>query len=743
MGAKKVSLSEHLIAQLPRNRNLSTLVVAQSSHAMTGMTSSIQTGKTRLALLTLIGLSLWATPGLTANAETGLAPGLYEVHGTHSRFGAYRGRLLVKPNTEAQRIIELPSLTPEQRKLIGLAADQNFVIEQLWQGQSSPVGIQFQIRASNVLTSFNDYQVLNHSDLKFETAILTASAKRPATFQLKNDGFYTESYTLISNPDQSSSISDLFTPDARVKLDSSGSTGSFLVDLAGWVGVNRAISEYRKLPHFDPYREREEFKNNQVFQIKDLTDLEFYRTHASALRVRNKSLNPLAIGEALQRRAAFLPTLAEKAAFKQSETRRLLNDLGVFEVGVTDANGQIISLQPQGDTALWFGVYVWSLALEHDVTQTAESYARLKAAIEGVNHLVEISPDPRLFARYIHKSPLGEAPSDANIRQGIGPYQDYKYDSRSNNDMVKGLLLAYVIAYKSLKAEDRELKQKIASLVRRIQQLDPIRRKTGNNAAAKGLDALWNEDNDSLSEYITNSDSLTSRVSENLYIDSGFHIGGMTNPSGIHLNLISQSIRYYLADALIKKVKETGERMFIHRPSTETAPESDESPLPRLEAIKKSASNNIRNLSLRMQKAHFNYLNIAAYAITKDSQLEQRARDSVWGLVEVPQVRSAGLLYGDLQLQPDWMYSSWPFEPWTAVKGPWIINKEKLASKNQKRGMLGYPMFECAALGSTYLWVSDTNDFPCRGNANIISFSADYLWAYWLARSAGVITERD
>ncbi len=670
----------------------------------------------------------------TQSAENAFVPGLYQISGSHSQLGNYRGLLLVKKSSEVQRIIKFDSLTPEQSKKIGLQSEQNFAIEQLWQGRQSAAGLQFQIRASNVLTFFNGYSPLNN-DLSIERVSLVQSN---SSFGLKNDGVYTETYTYTSKDE-----AELFVRDSRSKLDSKGETGSFLVELAGWAGVSLAINEYRKLPHFAPYRDREEFKNNQVFQIKDLTDFDFYRSNFTTLRVRNKSLTPLAIGEALQRRAAFQPTLAEKAEFKQNETRSVMNDLGIFEEGTTDSSGKVVSLRPQGDTALWFGVYIWSLSLEHQLTKSAESYERLKSAIESINHLIEISPDPKLFARYIHKSPAEEVWPGPNMRQGVGKYRDYKYDSRSNNDMVKGFLLAYLIAYKSLKTEEKELRQKVSVLIRRIQQLDPIQKKARNKAFAKGLDALWNENVSSLKGFIDGNDNLTSKLSDEFYVDSGFHIGGMANPSGIHLNLMSQTIRYYLADTLIQKVKEVGERMYIPIPRTEISPGSYEDPTPRLEAIKRSAGNNIKNISLRMSKAYFNYLNIAAYAITKDSTLRQRALDSVWGLIEVPKVRSVGLMYGDLSLQPDWMYSSWPFEPWTALKGPWVVDKEKLNKTNQRRGVFGYPIFECAGMSSTYLWVDGTNGFPCNGSPNNIAFSADYLWIYWLARSADVISDRD
>lgn len=688
----------------------------------------------KLGIIKTISLLLVLTSLQSLAAADIFAPGLYEISGSHSALGSYSGHLLVKSNSEVQRHIHFNYLNQEQNEHIGLQANQFYAVEQLWEGKKSSDGLNFQIRPSNVLTSYNGYSPLNN-DVSFEKVSLNSLY---ATFQLKNDGLYTESYRLVSTEE-----GELFPKDTRVKLDAVGVTGSFLVNVAGWIGVNKAIKEYRKLPHFDPYRNREEFIKNQIFQIKDLTDLTFYRSNATTLRIRNKSLTPLAIGEALQRRAAYLPTLTEKAIYKQNETRSLMNELGIFEEGTKDENGRLILLRPQGDTMLWFGVYIWSLQLEAQTTKTPEAYARLKAAIESMNHLIEISPDPKLFARYIHKSPVEEVSSDPNVKQGVGKYKDYKYDSRSNNDMVKGILLAYLVAYKTLKAEDRDLRLKIAKLVQRIQQVDPIQKKSGNRSTAKGLDALWNENVDSLKAYIEGGDGLTNKLSDEFYIDAGFHIGGMANPSGTHLNLISLSTRYYLADALINKVKEAGERMYIPTPASgDGYPISYEDPRPRLESIKRSALKNIKSLAQRMSKAHFNYLNIAAYAITQDSTLRQKALESIYGLVEVPIVRSVGVMRGDLSLQPDWMYSPWPFQPWSAIKGPWTLNKEKLSNKNQRRGVFGYPIFECASMGAGYLWVDGTNDFPCGGDSKQISFSADYLWAYWMARSANLISDK-
>lgn len=659
--------------------------------------------------------------------------GLYKLKGTHSVLGSYEGMLSVNEQGRVQRWVEISPRTDFQLRFVGLESNQQFKVQQLWEGQLTDKGMHFQIRMSNVLTSFNNYQP-PVNDFSFEQVSLESLK---SSFQLKNDGTYSEHYTLIDRRSKS-----LFEPEARTKMDASGNTGSFLVNFASWVGVKAAINEYRSLEHFDAYREREEFQNNEIFQIKDLTDLDFYRKNSGILRVRNKSLTPLSIGEALQRRAAYQPTLKEKAEYKEKETRKLTNDLGIFEEGTVDSDGRVLSLRPQGDSALWFGVYIWSLYLQDQVQHSVETGSHLKAAIQSLNHILLVSPDPTKFARWIHKSPPEEVSTDPNVRQGTGIYSQYKYDSRSNNDMVKGILLGYLIAYKSLKKEDAALKKEIAGLVKRLQALGPAQ-KGSNKAIAHGLDALWNEDVDSLKIFIEGIDNLTTILGDRLYVNSGFHIGGMANPSGIHLNLISQATQYLMAEALLEKVKEAGERMYIPKPLPENPNFNFEDPTPRIKAIKKAAEKNIKLLASRMSKAHFNYLNIAAYGITKDPKLKQKAVDSVYGLIEVPIVRSVGNLRGDLLLQPDWMYSSWPFEPWVAIKGPWSIDVEKLKKKNQRRGVFGYPIFECASMGASYLWVDGTNDFPCGGSANNVGFSADYLWAYWMARAADVIKDED
>ena len=160
------------------------------------------------------------------SSENSIAPGLYQISGTHSHLGPYNGYLLVKDSSEVQRAISLHSLDSAQKRKIGLQKDQNFSIEQLWEGNNTPKGALFQIRASNVLTTYNDFTATS-DDLSIETIVL---GRADTSFHVKNDGTYIEHYTLISKNDPAQKTPDLFPKDSRTRLDATGTSGSILIN---------------------------------------------------------------------------------------------------------------------------------------------------------------------------------------------------------------------------------------------------------------------------------------------------------------------------------------------------------------------------------------------------------------------------------------------------------------------------------------------------------------------------------
>lgn len=685
-----------------------------------------------ITFLSLVVVLSSAEVGYSKEAKI-FKPGLYNITGIHSVLGSYTGWLQVSSNGEVFKKIVLPITSPQVREKYFIGTDiQSF--EQLWNGKATGDSLKFRVRTSNVLTRVNNYSLakddFNFNELEF---------KELQPINVPNDGIYTENYSYIA----SNLSENLFSPDERLKLDAKGETGSFLTSIAQKIILNKVIEKYRDLDFFNPYRETTEFKNNQIFSIKDMTDFDFYRNEKSILRIRNKTLTPLSVAEAAQKRAAFAYSLFEKEKFKLIETKSLHNEFGIFEEGILNSQGQVVQLRPQGDTALWFGVYIWALFVRDEILNSPESKDDLIKSIESLNHLLEISNDKTKIARYIHKSPASEPSTNPEVIQGTGIYSDYKYDSRTNKDMVNGILMGFTIAHKAISKLDSQLKARIRKNVNQLPLVSAINGSSINLAYAKGLKALWNENPEELKSYLQDIDSFTMILRKNLKIDVGFHIGGIANPSGTHLNLISNSTGFYLADELIKKVDELRGGMYIPVPDGEDGFYKFENPTPALLKIRQYMNNNLVDLSLRMQKTYLNYMPVVAYGITKDPRLKNLASQRIYFLSEVPISKSKNDLYGQLDLQPDWMYSSWPFQPWKAITSSLSVDKEKLSEKSQKRGIYSYPLYECTALSSSYMWVEGGNDFPCSANSQLKTFSVDYLWAYWLARSADLIKERD
>ena len=670
----------------------------------------------------VLGL-LFATVTAHAASSTPLSPGLYEISGTHSVLGPYTGQLLIGADRRAQRLVEFAIREPRIQSALGLTesnqeASPDHVpvrrIQQLWQGSLTPEGLRFDIRASRALTHFNGYTLPRES---FAIQPVVISGDGSGTFALAGEGAYTESYLRTAD----AAAGPLFAPDQRTRVETYGHTSSPLVQLARKLGIDRVIKEYRKLDIFNPYRNRVEFQENQVWRYYDFTDLDFYRSNPDTLRVRNLALTPLSVAEARMRRLAFGPTLAEKESFKNAQTRLLLNELGVLEAGLFDAQGRLVARGPEGDTALWQGMYVWSQYLRHRALGDAVSYENFRAAVTGITHLIKISHEPDRFARYIHKSPASEPSNDPDLIQGQGEYAGYKYQHNSNNDMTKGILIGLAVAYQGLGPQDAALRAEIGRILPRLAAVEAVRKSDFSSGIVAGLDALYNGNADRVADFISGLDTFTNTAGDWFNANTGFHWGGIEDTSGIHLNTVSSAVQAMVAHSLKDRYGQDD----------------------RLSNIEKKALDYFKEREERMREARHGYLAIVAYAMTGDEGLRGLATEGARDLLEIPLEQTVGDMRAELAWQPDWLLSSWPNEPWKALKGLMSIDREKLQSKNQQRGAYGYPYFEGPGWSSSYAWKDTTNDFPYGGSRGTVMFSPDYLWAYWLARSAGVIGPRD
>jgi len=639
--------------------------------------------------------------------------GLYKVSGQHSSWGNYSGLLLIKADHSVQRWIKFsfPLSSAPARKSLGLVSEKNETIEELWTGQINGSELEFKIQASQVLTQANE-TVLTSSDLQ---SVLVSIELGKANFSIPLDGNYSEVYEFIS-----SDTTNIYDDEVRTLEDATGNVGSPLISIAEKLGLNKVIDEYRKLSFLNPWKSRPEFRQNQQFQIRDYTDLQFYRENNASLRLRNLSLNEVALAEAQERRQAFAPTLAEKARQMDELTSTLnLNELGILEMAHVNEEGQLQSRSPEGDAALWTAMYAWSQLLRWQVTGEAQAYENFQKSIVGITHLLRISKDPSRFARYIYYSPASELTKDPAMVQGAGEYANYKFNSNSNNDMSKGVLFALTLAFKGLKVEDVQTRQQVLAVIPRMLQAKAIGGDSFNAALAKGVQALWTDDVNAAKQFGKGLSTKMNSIGDHYNVGSGFHIGGIEDASGDHLTMVSSLIEYMVADILVN------DQRFGNNKDYSWA--------------KNEAQKNLRNIGPRLAKANHGFFSLVGLAVTGDSSLRQLSQAAIQQLIEIPNERPVGELIADMTLRPEWSYSSWPAFPWKALKGPWMVDSKKLQADNQKQGAYGYPIYEGLGFTSTYYWKDHTNGSHFSGSRKIQRFYADYLWVYWLARSSQLL----
>lgn len=665
-------------------------------------------------LLMALVFSSYVFCSKTSFAGTGfLQSGVYEIRGEHSLLGPYRGKLLVKEDHSVQRYIQLQvSPSKNNENVLGLISSRDEVIEQLWEGKQLARGLSFDILPSKVLTSANE-TFASKEQLKTQKIEISDVETE---FTLPLDGSYHEQYQYIGPQD-----TDLFTKENIQYEDAYGVSSSALVNLAMKLGINKAVDFYRQIPELNEWKDKPEFKANKQFRIKDFTDLDFYRQNKDMLRLRNVSINAISLAEAQERRLAFSPTLKQKAEWMDQSTSSLnLNELGLLEIVQLDESDVLTQRIPDHDSALWTGIYAWSQLLRYRTTGEEVSYQNFKKAIVGLTHLLKISDDPKQFARYIFHSPRSEITKIEGVKQGQGFYSQYKYHAGSNNDMAKGILLGFTLAYQGLRAEDGGLRQDIANLLPKLIATEAIAKNGFNLGLAKGLDAIYNGRLYSVQEYSSQIANMVNYVGDIFSVSAGFHVGGLEDASGNHLTMVSSVIQLMLADIMLKR--------------PEFAQYS-----PGLKWAYNEAIDNMRGQALRMRKAHHGYLDLVAYAVTKDKSFKDACKEAIDQLIEIPMGRPVGNLTADLAQRENWIASSWPGMPWKALRGPFVIDKGNLKDIGQRRGVYGYPAYQGDGLGSSYVWKDSANFYLYKGDRQTQKFYADYLWAYWLARSSGVI----
>ncbi len=631
---------------------------------------------------------------------------VYQVEGENSKLGPYSGQ------------VQIDGLQIEKKITYSRLKYQDLIVESIWSGQVVNGRARFILKNSDRITgvdglSLTDEQV--NSQLKVEISLHEESKFNYTT----PEGQFTETWHQV----ESSLATSFWKPDVQV-LNVTGDSQPALIQIARWLVIDRIIHWYRIQMNQTIFHDRPEFKNSQQFWTVDKSDFEYYQKNTTSLRLENKIVSQVSLAEAWLRRNSYGLSLSQKEAILSKQTaEKNLNSAGLLESALIDDKGQKVGGLPSNDSSLWTGMYIWSQALKYKNTGSQEAYENMKKGLNGLCTLIEIAAGTSDFARTIVVLP-SEQVLDPKYIRGTGRFSNLKWDRGGNNDMMKGLLISFTVVHSILKPSDQELIQRIAMTVKNMLHLKHIQERDYNRGIVHGLVALYNNDLDEARAFINDVTGFKASMSDLLDIDSGFHLGGIADWSGVHLSMVSAISQVLMAEALQKKFK-----LFFDGF--------------RFEQVKKAGEKRLLEMALTYGKSHLQYLDIFAYAYSRQVQenphLRQKATDSIFVLHEVPVQRNYPMaIEVDLEKWQDWSPSSWPRMPWKAVDGFTKI-KDDISLSRHYQSAFSYPLFFTNGLRTTYLWKDLPFEVHYQSIPGTLPFSADYLILYWVAKDSGLL----
>jgi hypothetical protein len=457
-----------------------------------------------------------------------------------------------------------------------------------------------------------------------------------------------------------------------------------------------AYASYHALPEVKPYINRPEFRAPIHTAISDTTDFDFYQQNPNRLRVVNKIIDPISLQETLVRADAYKWTLAGKADFYQRATA---------EMGIDATTGMLFEFvdnrgrgYPSHDAALWTGAYTASQYLRYRLTGDSVALNNIAKSADGLLKLLEITGDPRVFARTLRKA---EGNPMAPWVAGKGEFADLEWKQGGNNDMFKGVMLGLAVAQASL-CDQPTGNDALCARIRNDSTQVVYRLNEAQGSSYNRLAALW------LAAYSTRNTLALSearkewnRQSSSLASGSNtVYANGTADWSGTHLSIVQ-----YLMFNLL----------------------SERFPLPGIDTktvLRKGVENVYRQFSrvpMGLWSVAFATMGTMPHADAKN--------DALWRLREIPAPKTQVDI--DHRIRPDYVMSPFPSLPW---KFDWT-------KTDRTQSLRAYPLFEASAY-NVYDWKQSVLDYKANTVGGQLP-GVDFLLAYWLGRTLGVFASDD
>lgn len=590
-------------------------------------------------------------------------------------FGRYSGELQIMKNKNVFRQVTYENFWQNK-----------FQVESLWQGNLDKSG--------NAVFNIKNHTFLSEVD---DTTLTQEQFQKTEVVKLN---------TKFLNTNKS--CSKLTSPKMKreKKRIRQGYPNPILVKIAKYIAMDPIVRTYQKNPFLAPYKKNPDFMYHRYYATSDLTDLDFYQQNPSTLRLRNVNVNVFTLTEAQLKNSAFSHSLREKAEIMDKNTSDFnINSLGLFHHTIDG------KFYPDGDSALWTGMYIAAQGAKFLATQDPEALAKVRKSLSGLLLLLEITKNSEEFAR-------GAMPKDERTQVddswhlGTGKYSNVYWLPGGNNDMIKGLILGLIWGYKVIPHND-SLFSEMQSGLKKLKTVKLKRLQGLNQSYISGLDALFNSSPDAyvnfVKSYLTNQNAL-----DLLGLNRQFYLQGVADWSGVNLSTVAALSFYLISDEIIKK--------WPHLPKSLSA--STDIPDYSRDAhfIKKQQKKTIYQMNEVFKYAKRDFVCLMNHSL--NSELGPAPKNCFISLIETPAELPEVSLGYDNRIKKDFTYAASPYLPWKFFGKKDNIIPDGLAGNQM------YPMYEVDAFTSQMMWKESfgINDRKPRG-AQIPR--VDYLFSYW------------
>ena len=631
-------------------------------------------------------------------AAPSIEPGIWEISGIDSLNGPFTGSLEMRETSsgvfEVIRLIRVHDWTYKDGRTIELA----------WTGTGEKKAVdKALVRFSLTRADFIPYvETISRTEADRTPLVVTASATASRgrgldlVYSTDEDPGWTieEEGVFVSSPGSE----PLFKMDREVHATHPEANP------LGKEVLFKLFESYHALPEVEPYVDNPDFQKAVHYQVVERTDSDYYRSHPDRLRVVNKVLDAVSLAETEIRANAFRAPFHEKAAYYQEELTRLF--LGPH--GMVENRNDQGKPEPDGDGALWTGVYGYTQALRYRATGEPQALDDLRAVVRGIHTLIDITGDPLNFARTLR---LADLPLPVGWRQGEGPFAELYWLPGGNNDMAQGVIIGMIAGWDALPQEDPLRPEIAAHSLKLLDLCEFMQERDAGCPARDGLDLpSTNPGMALLLAGITNDDP--DRVGEGLawlndcllkaYAELGggpFYIHGISDWSGNHLTLVSTlSVQWLLNHTDDEALKDLW-----------------------LKASGK-AWQNLRTLEHPLQAA----LASGLHALDDPGDQEEARAQALWGLRSFPFPKHSYPV--DHRIRADFVLSPYPSLPW---KMDWETDRGRMQS------LTGHGLVESVV--DQYFWNGSVLSIAEGAIGPGQAPGGDYLFLYWLARDLNLI----